>query len=163
MMASEIIQSFRDAGDDLDGVLGDLKGELSNGVVHFKCDGCLAQAFEAVNQRIGEAVDAVTVLHNAVALNLIQPGAHLQRRVLLMVEERDEAGNRPLEVDVVFPERIVSVDEKCLRVRDRHLYSGGYRMITTSSYLKSPSVFAMISSYLMNVYECRNFSLSLRY
>src|SRR5437660_12925360 len=31
-----------------------------------------------------------------------------------MIQERDEVGNRPLEIDVVFPERVVGIDEKML-------------------------------------------------
>jgi hypothetical protein len=32
----------------------------------------------------------------------------------MMIEKRDEAGDRSLEVDIVLPQRIVSIDEKCL-------------------------------------------------
>ena len=31
-----------------------------------------------------------------------------------MIQERDEVGNRPLEVDVVLPERVIGVDEQRL-------------------------------------------------
>src|SRR5215813_8893940 len=41
-----------------------------------------------------------------------------------MVEEGDEIGNRPFKIYVVFPERIVSVDEKGLGFRVRHRHFG---------------------------------------
>src|SRR5208283_3965762 len=36
------------------------------------------------------------------------------RRVLAMVEERNELGDRPFEIDVIFPERVIGIDEQSL-------------------------------------------------
>jgi hypothetical protein len=41
------------------------------------------------------------------------------RRQVLMVQPLDEVSDRLVKIDVVFPERIVSVDEKCLGYRER--------------------------------------------
>ena len=48
------------------------------------------------------------------ALDLIQRPAHLGGRVLVVVQVADECGYGALEVDVVFPEGIVGVDEEGL-------------------------------------------------
>jgi hypothetical protein len=40
-----------------------------------------------------------------------------------MVEERNELGNRPFEIDVVFPERVIGIDEQSLgAVLSPHLF-----------------------------------------
>jgi hypothetical protein len=31
-----------------------------------------------------------------------------------MVEERNKLGDRPLEIDVIFPERVIGIDEQSL-------------------------------------------------
>ena len=61
-----------------------------------------------------EAVQAVAVLHDAFALDVVEHFAHLLGRKFVMIQKRDEARDRALEVDVVFPERVVGVDEEGL-------------------------------------------------
>ena len=48
------------------------------------------------------------------ALDSIKRLANLGRRVFMVIEEADECSNGALEVDVVFPERIVCIDEQIL-------------------------------------------------
>ena len=48
------------------------------------------------------------------ALHGVEGLAHLGRRILVVVQIADEGGDGALEVDVVFPERIVGVDEQRL-------------------------------------------------
>jgi hypothetical protein len=66
---------------------------------------------------VREAVQAVAVSHDAFALDIVEHGAHLFGRKLVMIEKRDEAGDGALEVDVVLPQRVVGVDEEGL---ERH-------------------------------------------
>ena len=73
------------------------------------------QALEGVQQRMREAMEAVAVRHDAPPLHLVQHLAHLCRRIVLVVEKRDEAGDRPLEIDVVLPQGVIGVDEQRLR------------------------------------------------
>jgi hypothetical protein len=54
---------------------------------------------------------------NGFALLRVERLAHLGRRVFLVVEIADERGDGALEVDVVFPEGIVSVDKQSLAGR----------------------------------------------
>jgi hypothetical protein len=51
---------------------------------------------------------------NSFALDGVQSLAHLGGRVLVVVQIADEGGDGALEVDVVFPQRIVGVDEQRL-------------------------------------------------
>ena len=73
-----------------------------------------AQPLEGVNQRMGEAVQAVAMFHDAFALHVVENFAHLLGRELVMIEKRNEAGDGPLEVNVVLPERVVGINEKRL-------------------------------------------------
>ena len=73
-----------------------------------------AQAFKRIDQRMREAVQAVSVLHDAFALHIVEHFAHLLGRELVMIEKRDKARDGALEVDVVLPERVVGVDEEGL-------------------------------------------------
>ena len=76
--------------------------------------GAGAQPLKRVDQRVGEAVQAVAVLHDAFALHVVEHFAHLLGRELVMIEKRNKAGDGALEVDVVLPERVVGVDEEGL-------------------------------------------------
>ena len=73
-----------------------------------------AQALKSVDQRMRETVQAVAVLDDAFALDVVEHFANLFRRELVMIQERNEARDGALEVDVVLPERVVGVDEEGL-------------------------------------------------
>jgi hypothetical protein len=66
---------------------------------------------------MSEAVQSVAVGHDTLAFYFVQNCAYLLRRKFPVIEERNEASNGSLEVDVVLPESIVCVDEKGLRVQ----------------------------------------------
>src|SRR5260370_12559549 len=61
-----------------------------------------------------EAVQAVAVLDDGFSLHVVQHQANHLGRVLAMVEERYKLGDRPLEIDVVFPECVIGIDEQSL-------------------------------------------------
>src|SRR5580658_9155220 len=61
-----------------------------------------------------KAVQSVTVRDDALALHVIEHLAHLLRREFVVVEKRNEAGDCPLKINIIFPKRIVRVDQKCL-------------------------------------------------
>src|SRR5262249_13883998 len=63
---------------------------------------------------MGKAVRAIAVLQDVFPLNVVQEKADLLRAHVLVVEALDKAGNGALKVDVVFPERVVGVDEEIL-------------------------------------------------
>jgi hypothetical protein len=72
------------------------------------------QALEGLDQRMSETVQPVAVAHDGLALHLVQHFTHLLARVLVVIQKRDEAGNGALKVDVIFPKRIVGIDEQRL-------------------------------------------------
>src|SRR5215472_17123250 len=71
-----------------------------------------AEALECVHQSVREAGEAVTVLDDAFAFDIVEHCANLLGCELVVVQEFDEAGDGTLEVDVVLPERVVGVDEE---------------------------------------------------
>src|SRR6202522_876097 len=73
-----------------------------------------AQPFKSVHQRMPKAVQPVAMRNNAFALYIVKHLAHLLRRKFVVIEKRNELDDRPLKINVVFPKRIVRVDEKGL-------------------------------------------------
>src|SRR3954447_16006358 len=72
-----------------------------------------------------EAVRAVTALKDRLTLNLIQKFPDFIRRKVLMVQPLDKVSYRLVKVNIVFPERVVSVDEQRLRNHAQKIYHGG--------------------------------------
>ncbi len=73
-----------------------------------------AKPLESIDQRVRETVQAVSMLHDALALDVVEHFAYLLGREFVMIQERNEEGDGALEVDVVFPECVVGVDEEGL-------------------------------------------------
>ncbi len=61
-----------------------------------------------------ETVQTVSVGNDTFAFDIVENLADLLRRELVVIQEWDETSDGPLEVDVVLPERVVSVDEESL-------------------------------------------------
>src|ERR1700722_17271076 len=88
------------------------------------CHGRRREAFKAGNQRLGKAGKPVAMRKDGIALSLIQRLPHLLRRVGEMIKVGNIRGDGTLKVDVVFPERVVSINEKglALRIRIGHIF-----------------------------------------
>ena len=82
--------------------------------VQLRRDRLDAQPFKRIDQRMRETVQPVAVFHDAFALHVVEHFAHLLGRELVVIQKRDKARDRALEVDVVLPERVVGVDEEGL-------------------------------------------------
>src|SRR5581483_10907339 len=66
------------------------------------------------DERMRKTVEAVSVRHNALALDVVQNFTNLLWSEFVMIQEGNEAGDGALKVDVVLPERIVGIDEESL-------------------------------------------------
>ena len=69
---------------------------------------------ESGDERPAKAVQPVAVGTNGGVFDMVEVVTDLFGSVDAMVEVRDEAGDGSLEVDVVFPESVVGVDEQGL-------------------------------------------------
>src|ERR1700728_2243586 len=61
---------------------------------------------------------AVAVMANVLSLHVVKHFAHLVWCELVMIQEGDEVGDGPLEIDIIFPKSIVGIDEKVLAGRE---------------------------------------------
>src|ERR1700722_1112179 len=112
MFAGEILQRLGNLGNNFDRLIRDRIGEIANLRVRLRRDRLDAQALEGVDQSVREAVQAVSVFYDAVALNLVEHCAHLLGRKLMMVKKRNEARDGAFKINIVLPQRVVGVDEE---------------------------------------------------
>ncbi len=134
MAGGEVGESFFDFGEEFDLLLGDGLGEGFDAAVFLFSDGLVGELLEAGDEGSAEAVETIAVGEDGGLLNGIEVAADLFGSVDAVVEVRDEAGDGALEVDVVFPEGVVSVDEQGLIGRlaeglTQRLGRGGHRLI----------------------------------
>ena len=112
---ARIGQGLGDAGEQLDLLVGDgLRRSSTMRSCFSGGDGRQMKALEAGDQRAAEAGEAVAVGEDGFALDFVELLADLLGGVFVVVEVGDEGGDGALEVDVVFPEGVVGVDEQGL-------------------------------------------------
>jgi hypothetical protein len=114
MAGGEFGEGEGNIGQEFDLLIGDGLGEALNALVLFRGDGGVGELFEAGDERVAEAVEAVSVGVNGRVLDAVEMLTHLFGSVGTVVQVRDKSRNGPLKVDVVLPESIVCVDEECL-------------------------------------------------
>jgi len=68
-------------------MVGDDFGKALNLSVQFGSDRLHAEPFKGINQSVREAVQAVSVLHNAFPLHIVENFAHLLGRKFVVIEE----------------------------------------------------------------------------
>src|SRR6185312_13484921 len=83
-------------------------------LMQLRRDRLFGKALKALDQRMREAVRPVTALQDRLALDLIQKCTDFMRRQVLMVQPLNEVGNGLVKVNIVFPERVVGVNEQGL-------------------------------------------------
>src|SRR5207248_4714679 len=96
-------------------MLGNRMGKAVNGLMQLGRQRLSREALKGRDQRMREAVRAVTVLDDVFVLHVIQDRPHLLARVFAMIQKGDELRDRALEIDVVLPKRVVSVYQQRLR------------------------------------------------
>ena len=111
-------ESCGNAGQEFDLLPGDGVGKAANALGFLFSHGLGAQALKAGDQRAGEAAETVAVGKDGFALDGVEGLAHFSRCVGVVIEVADEGGDGPLEVDVVFPEGVVGIDEQGLTRRE---------------------------------------------
>src|SRR5215831_6983799 len=114
MLLRQICKGIRNFRQKFDRVVFNLLRKACHLLVELGCDRERAEPFESVDERVREAVEAVSVLDDALAFDVVEDFADLVGLELVMVQEFDKARDRTLKVDVVFPERVVGIDEKSL-------------------------------------------------
>ena len=72
----------------------------------------VGEAFEAGDEGFLEAGDAVAVGEDSFAFDFVELEADLGGGVFVVVEAGDEGGDGSFEIDIVFPEGVVGIDEE---------------------------------------------------
>ena len=111
MALAKVSKRPRHIGKNFDGVIRNRMRETVNRGVHFRGNRIGRQTLETRHQRMREAVQPVSVGNNVFPFDLVQNLANLFRRILVMIEKRDETRDGALEIDVVLPERVIRIDE----------------------------------------------------
>jgi hypothetical protein len=101
-------------GEEFDLLFGDGLGEAFDPAMLLVAKWGVGELLEAGDEGAAEAVQAVAVGEDGGVLDAVEVAADLFGGVDAVIEVGDEAGNGALEVDVVLPEGIVSVDEQGL-------------------------------------------------
>jgi hypothetical protein len=114
MACREIFQCLWNVGQEFDRLLRNRAGKSFNLCMQFGRDWIDAEAFECIYERVSKAVQAVAMLYDALPLHVIQDFPYLLWRKFVMIQERNEARDGAFEVDVVFPEGVVGIDQQSL-------------------------------------------------
>src|SRR5437016_14399309 len=64
---------------------------------------------------MSEAVQPISMADYALTLHIVQNRANLFRRIFVVVQNRYETSDGAFEIDVVFPQRVIGVNEQGLR------------------------------------------------
>src|SRR5947209_12415535 len=117
MSRAEVSERLRNPRHELDRLLGYSACDSMDSLVQSWSDGLNRKPLEGVDQRNHETLQPIAVLLDPFSFHLVQDLAHLLRRKFLMVQKRNEAGDGPLEINIVFPERVISINEQGLAHR----------------------------------------------
>src|SRR5258707_4896153 len=72
------------------------------------------QPLKRIHQRMRKTVKPVAMLHDALTFHIVDHFPNLLGRKFVMIQKRNKPDDGPLEINIVFPESIVGVDEKGL-------------------------------------------------
>jgi hypothetical protein len=114
MAGGEICEGGGDVAEELDLLIGDGPGEAFDAAVLLFGEGDVGELLETGDEGAAKAVQAVAVGEDGRVLDPVEVAADLFGGVDAVIEIGDEAGDGALEVDVVFPEGVVGVDEQGL-------------------------------------------------
>ena len=108
---AKIFQSLRDLWQKLNGMIFDQKREAFDLRVQLRRNRIGAELLKRIHQRVRKTVQPVPVLHHAIPLHIVQHFSYLLGRKLVMIQKGNKARNRTLEINVVFPECVVRINE----------------------------------------------------
>jgi len=116
----QIFQRLFHAPDNLDGVMQDLFGEAHDPRNIVGGHVALYQLVIALREVAREVGRSVAVRLGVDGFDLVQDGAYFARIEPGVGQEVAEIVKRALEIDVVFPQRIVGVDDQILPLAHLH-------------------------------------------
>src|SRR5438105_11307656 len=112
MSREKILKRFRNARQYLHRMRGDHMSKAVDSIVQGGSDWVDCEPFKSFDQGMSKAVQPIAVSDDAFTFHLVENFAYLNSRILVMVQEGNELSNGPLEVNVIFPESVIGVDER---------------------------------------------------
>src|SRR5580658_6747618 len=100
MPSGQVMQGLRDLWQEFDWMVRHSVRKTGDLGVQLRRNGLHAKPLKRVHQCVRKAVQAVAMLHDAFALHIVEHLAYLLRRKLVVIEKRNEAGDRPLKVNI---------------------------------------------------------------
>ena len=89
MPRAKILQRLRNLRQELNRMIFDSVSKACDLGMQFRCDRLHAQTLKRANQRMRETVQAVTMGHDALALDIVEHLAYLLGGKLKMIEKRN--------------------------------------------------------------------------
>jgi hypothetical protein len=117
MTGREMRQGLSDSRKKFDLVIRYGLGEADDALVLIRGNRSVRQLFEAVNKGAAKTMEAIAVRRNRGSFTVIEVFTNLLGGVAVVIQIGDKRGDCALEVDIVLPKRVVSVDEQCLTGR----------------------------------------------
>src|SRR2546421_5943612 len=125
--------TFGEVGERFGNAVEDLRWrafEVDNAIVNFGERFALGQVLGELHvslfERTAEAADAVAVLADIFAFGFVEDVANVSAGETAGFDESDEVLDEILEENIVFPERVVGVDEESVASHGRSYFSRGY-------------------------------------
>ena len=114
MPLRKLLQRCIDVWEKLDLARRNRIGKRKNLRMTLWRDWRLAELLEAIDERSAKTLQSIAVRGNRRSFTSVQMLPNLLHRMDLMVEEGDERHDRSFEINVVFPEGVVRVNQQRL-------------------------------------------------
>src|SRR5512146_950861 len=112
MSPLKITERLLHPGDDFDGMLGNRPRKPMDRFPKRGRQRFNRQSLKGTHQRFDETVQPVPMRYDAVALHLVEHTSYLGGRKLLVLQKRNEICDRTFKINIVLPERVISIDEQ---------------------------------------------------
>ena len=87
MPSRKILQRLRNIGKEFYGMVSYRMSEAVDLAVQLRCDRLYAKPLKRINERMRKALQAITMLHDALSLDVIMNLAHLFGRKFVVFQE----------------------------------------------------------------------------
>jgi len=116
MASGEVLQSFGDLRQKLHRLLRDGASESADGLVQTFTERLNRNSLKSLDQSVLKAVQPVTMADDALAFYVVENFADLSGCTLAVIQKRNKIGDSAFEINVIFPERVIGIDQQRLRI-----------------------------------------------
>jgi hypothetical protein len=99
----EMLQRFWNSRQDLHGLFGDSLGKTANCFMQSGGERLYRKPLKGFHQSVREAVQSITVSHDAFPLYMVEDLSDFCRGAFAMIQEGDEVSNGTFKINIVLP------------------------------------------------------------